>query len=119
MLRLPLPADRSATRASSRPAPVALHAIRRLLASCRRSTGLGLGILVVCLLNTDRSTPIELKRGDLIAQLVVQQVVRVRFEPVDELPDSARGAGGHGSTGGIANWSDTTDPTGPDGGNTQ
>ena len=44
-----------------------------------------------------------------------------REVPVDphDLGETARGEGGHGSTGGIANWSDTTDPTGPDGGNTQ
>jgi dUTP pyrophosphatase len=48
----------------------------------------------------------SLKRGDRIAQLVVQPVVRARFLPVDELPDSDRGAGGHGSTGGHA----STDP---------
>lgn len=68
------------------------------------------GEIKVCLLNTDRGTPIELKRGDLIAQLVVQQVARVRFEPASELPASARGVGGHGSTGGIHAWAD--DPAG-------
>lgn len=62
------------------------------------------GEIKVCLLNTDRHTPITLKRGDLIAQLVVQPVVRARFEPVDELPASARSDGGHGSTGGIHAW---------------
>lgn len=39
-------------------------------------------------------------RGDRIAQLVVQRVERAAFVEVDELPESARGAGGHGSTGG-------------------
>ena len=73
------------------------------------------GEIKVCLLNTDRSTPIELKRGDLIAQLVVQQVVRVRFELVDELPDSARGAGGHGSTGGVRAWQPTSEAPAPTG----
>ena len=62
------------------------------------------GEIKVCLLNTDRRTPIKLKRGDLIAQLVVQRVARVRFEPVSELPASARGTAGHGSTGGIHAW---------------
>jgi dUTP pyrophosphatase len=37
-----------------------------------------------------------------VAQLVVQRVERVTFEEVDQLPASARGAGGHGSTGGAA-----------------
>ncbi len=63
------------------------------------------GEIKVCLLNTDTQTPITLHRGDLIAQLVVQQVVRVQFTPVDALPDSERGAGGHGSTGGVRVWS--------------
>ncbi|MGB3955684.1 MAG: dUTP diphosphatase [Brooklawnia sp.] len=66
------------------------------------------GQIMVCLLNTDRHTPIVLRRGDLIAQLVVQPVVRVRFEPVAELPTSARGDGGHGSTGGIRAWAADT-----------
>jgi dUTP pyrophosphatase len=42
---------------------------------------------------------ITLARGDRIAQLVVQRVERVALTPVAELPDSARGAGGFGSTG--------------------
>ncbi len=62
------------------------------------------GEIRVCLLNTDLRNQIELHRGDLIAQLVVQRVERVRFEPVDELPVSERGTGGHGSTGGVSAW---------------
>ena len=58
------------------------------------------GEIKVNLINLDPTTPIALRRGDRIAQLVVQPVVRARFVPVDELPDSVRGAGGHGSTGG-------------------
>lgn len=64
------------------------------------------GEIKVCLLNTDPRTAIELHRGDLIAQLVVQRVERVCFEPVDELPASERGTGGHGSTGGVSAWRD-------------
>jgi len=45
------------------------------------------------------SAPVTIKRGDRIAQLVVAPVSRARFEVVDELPDSERGAGGFGSTG--------------------
>ncbi|RNM16202.1 dUTP diphosphatase [Nocardioides pocheonensis] len=60
------------------------------------------GEVQVCLVNLDRATPIELKRGDRIAQLVVQRVETADFVEVDELPDSARGTGGHGSTGGFA-----------------
>ncbi|RZU61150.1 dUTP diphosphatase [Zhihengliuella halotolerans] len=60
------------------------------------------GEIAVTLLNTDANTPIELKRGDRIAQMVIQKVETARFVPVDELPDSVRGAGGFGSTGGFA-----------------
>jgi dUTP pyrophosphatase len=58
------------------------------------------GEIKVNLINLDPTTPIALRRGDRIAQLVVQPVVRARFVPVEELPDSERGAGGNGSTGG-------------------
>ena len=59
------------------------------------------GEIKVNLVNTDPETTIRLRRGDRIAQLVVQPVVRAVFTPVAELPDSPRGAGGHGSTGGF------------------
>lgn len=59
------------------------------------------GEIRVPLINLDRAEPIVLRRGDRIAQLVVQAVARVRFEPVDALPASARGADGFGSTGGF------------------
>jgi dUTP pyrophosphatase len=58
------------------------------------------GEIKVNLINLDPTTPIALRRGDRIAQLVVQPVVRARFVLVEQLPDSERGAGGHGSTGG-------------------
>ena len=58
------------------------------------------GEIKVNLINLDPAVPLTLRRGDRIAQLVVQPVVRARFVPVAELPDSERGAGGHGSTGG-------------------
>ncbi len=58
------------------------------------------GEIKVNLINLDPTTPLSLRRGDRIAQLVVQPVVRARFVPVAELPVSDRGAGGHGSTGG-------------------
>jgi dUTP diphosphatase len=60
------------------------------------------GEIAVTLLNTDRTDPVTLRRGDRVAQLVVQRVERARFVVVDELPPSGRGAGGHGSTGGFA-----------------
>ena len=43
--------------------------------------------------------PLELERGERIAQLVVVPVVDQEFVEVDELPESARGEGGFGSTG--------------------
>ncbi len=59
------------------------------------------GEIKVNLINLDPTTPLTLRRGDRIAQLVVQPVAHARFVPVEALPDSERGAGGHGSTGGI------------------
>ncbi len=60
------------------------------------------GEIMVILVNHDPTQAIALRRGDRIAQLVVQPVVRARFVPVEELPASERGAGGHGSTGGFS-----------------
>jgi dUTP pyrophosphatase len=59
------------------------------------------GEIKVLLVNHDATTPVRLFRGDRIAQLVVQRVEQAIFHPVDVLPDSARGAGGCGSTGGF------------------
>jgi dUTP pyrophosphatase len=58
------------------------------------------GEILVNLVNHDRAGTVKIARGDRIAQLLVQRVERARFHPVDELPGTARGAGGHGSTGG-------------------
>jgi dUTP pyrophosphatase len=58
------------------------------------------GEILVTLLNTDLQTPVVLRRGDRIAQLVVQRVARARFVEVERLPGSVRGSGGFGSTGG-------------------
>jgi dUTP pyrophosphatase len=41
-----------------------------------------------------------IKRGDRIAQMIVNKIERIRFEEVQELPDSNRGSGGFGHTGG-------------------
>lgn len=60
------------------------------------------GEIAVTLLNTDRNQAIELKRGDRIAQMVIQRVEYAQFIAVDELSDSVRGTGGFGSTGGFA-----------------
>lgn len=60
------------------------------------------GEIKVCLVNLDPTEPITLRRGDRIAQLVVQRVETARFVEVATLPDSVRGVAGHGSTGGNA-----------------
>jgi dUTP pyrophosphatase len=57
------------------------------------------GEIRVVLINTDPTEAFMVRRGDRIAQLVVQPVVRARFQPVDVLPPSPRGDGGFGSTG--------------------
>ena len=57
------------------------------------------GEIKVILLNSDAREQVALRRGDRIAQLVIQRVERAAFREVDELPRSDRGAGGHGSTG--------------------
>lgn len=58
------------------------------------------GEIQVIVLNTDHTTPVRLARGDRIAQLVVQRVAHAVFHEVSDLSESARGAGGLGSTGG-------------------
>ncbi|MEH1014922.1 dUTP diphosphatase [Micromonospora sp. CPCC 206060] len=60
------------------------------------------GEILINLINHDPVSPAKISRGDRIAQLVVQRVERAEFRFVDELPDSPRGTGGHGSTGGHA-----------------
>ena len=60
------------------------------------------GEIRVSVINLDPSTPVVFHRGDRIAQLVIQPVVRARFHEVALLPGSARGEGGFGSTGGHA-----------------
>ncbi|MEE3128193.1 MAG: dUTP diphosphatase [Actinomycetota bacterium] len=57
------------------------------------------GEVKVLLVNLDPTEPVELRRGERVAQLVVQRVERAAFVEVDALPDSARGSGGYGSTG--------------------
>jgi dUTP diphosphatase len=58
------------------------------------------GEILVILVNHDPVNTVRIARGDRIAQLVLQKVERAVFVEVDELDDTARGAGGHGSTGG-------------------
>ena len=57
------------------------------------------GEVKVIVVNLDPSSPIDIRRGEKIAQLVIQRVETAEIEVVDELPESERGAGGFGSTG--------------------
>jgi dUTP pyrophosphatase len=59
------------------------------------------GEVKVMLINLDPTEPVQLRRGDRIDQLVIQQVERARFVEVERLPESVRGDGGYGSTGGF------------------
>lgn len=60
------------------------------------------GEIKVCLINLDPEAPIAISRGDRIAQLLVQRVELPEVVEVTELDDTARGAGGYGSSGGHA-----------------
>jgi dUTP pyrophosphatase len=60
------------------------------------------GEIKVIVVNLDPKEPVHFKRGDRIAQLVIQQVEKARFHEVGELPGSVRAEGGFGSTGGHA-----------------
>jgi len=57
------------------------------------------GEVSVLLLNTDPHESVTLRRGDRIAQLMVQQVAQVVLHEVQRLPGSHRADGGFGSTG--------------------
>lgn len=55
--------------------------------------------LAVIVINTDPAADFEIRRGDRIAQLVIQRVEQATFVCVDDLPESSRGRGGFGHTG--------------------
>ena len=57
------------------------------------------GEIKIVLVNHDPQHPVRLHRGERVAQLVVQRVENVAFVEVDQLPGSARGDSGYGSTG--------------------
>jgi len=57
------------------------------------------GELQVILINHDLQNSISIKRGERIAQLVIQKVEHAEFIELVELPGSSRGASGFGSTG--------------------
>ncbi len=57
------------------------------------------GEIKIILINLDPRDPIELKRGDRVAQLLVVPFTSVRVVESGELPETERGEGGLGSTG--------------------
>jgi len=57
------------------------------------------GELNVIAVNLDDSSPIQIKRGDRIAQLLVLAVPQVLLNEVDELDSTKRGESGFGSSG--------------------
>jgi dUTP pyrophosphatase len=65
------------------------------------------GEILVNLVNLDPREAFTVRRGDRIAQLVVQRVERPRFVAVDSLTETSRGDTGHGSTGGFGGASPT------------
>ncbi len=59
------------------------------------------GEIQVNLINLDLTRTFDVRRGDRIAQLVVQRVEQVQWIESDSLPDSPRGETGHGDSGGV------------------
>ena len=57
------------------------------------------GEIGVVLINHDLTESFQINKGDRVAQLVIQKVENAQFKVVNQLPDSARATGGHGSTG--------------------
>lgn len=57
------------------------------------------GEIQVILINHDRTESASFKRGDRIAQMVIQKVEAAQLFEVSELPGSGRGATGFGSSG--------------------
>lgn len=57
------------------------------------------GEMAIIMINTDKREAFHIKRGDRIAQLVIQKVVEAITVRVSELDATSRGEGGFGSTG--------------------
>jgi dUTP pyrophosphatase len=57
------------------------------------------GEISVVIINTDKNNSFEIRKGDRIAQLVIQRVPAVRLRRVEQLDETARAEGGFGSTG--------------------
>jgi len=56
------------------------------------------GEVGVILMNHSKEN-LVIRRGDRIAQMIINKIERITFEEVEELPDTERGAGGFGHTG--------------------
>ncbi len=70
------------------------------------------GEIKVTLLNTDSTAAFDVSVGDRIAQLVLQPIHSIAFTRVEQLPGSARGDHGFGSTGGFGKATPgSADPT--------
>ena len=76
------------------------------------------GEVKVCLVNTDTDEPFTVRRGDRIAQLVIQRFETAAFVEVVDLPESVRGDGGYGSTGGFTQLEQSPDEVRPGGATT-
>lgn len=59
------------------------------------------GEISCIVINLDPKDEVSFKKGDRIAQLVIQRVERAEFIEVTELPESERGSNGFGSTGSV------------------
>jgi len=57
------------------------------------------GEIKVIAINLDPKTPIQVTRGDKIAQFVIQPVAYAELDEVSQLDETTRGEGGFGSTG--------------------
>jgi dUTP pyrophosphatase len=57
------------------------------------------GEITCAVVNLDREAPVEIRRGDRIAQLLIVPAPVVESTWADQLPESERGAEGFGSTG--------------------
>jgi dUTP pyrophosphatase len=68
------------------------------------------GEIKVLLVNLDPVESVHLRRGDRIAQLVVQRFEQARFIEVDTLDETSRGTGGYGSTGGFHHQATEPEP---------
>lgn len=57
------------------------------------------GELKIIIINLDKEHSVSIRKGDRIAQLVIQTVPQVELNEVDDLGDTDRGQGGFGSSG--------------------